>query len=195
MHQTFRNHFLLCKRLQWKGSILFRERRYTAESISYVLFFVRKNKIARLSDSLQIFRRALLWSHLFPTVRMRSLATTSIKWAYKRVFALSLQIRTRLNETQKTEMFCVSFYGFPCTYLRRKGENLFYTFTYYWSLLCLFKLSVRGCFFFWHISILVSTSMLFEILSAKIMGFLSIRFSLPRFFGQFEWKIEKRKYT
>ena len=37
-------------------------------------FFVWKNKIARLSDSLQIFRRALLWSHLFPTVWMRSLA-------------------------------------------------------------------------------------------------------------------------
>ena len=46
----------------------------TVDSISYVLFFVWKNKIARLSDSLQIFRRALLWSHLFLTVWMSSLA-------------------------------------------------------------------------------------------------------------------------
>ena len=46
----------------------------TVDSISYVLFFVWKNKIARLSYSLQIFRRALSWSHLFPTVWMRSLA-------------------------------------------------------------------------------------------------------------------------
>ena len=48
--------------------------RDTVDSISYVLFFVWKNKIVRLSDSLQIFRRALLWSHLFPTVWMRSAA-------------------------------------------------------------------------------------------------------------------------
>ena len=35
-----------------------------------------------------------------------------------------------------------------------------------------------------------------EILSAKkIMGFLSIRLSLPRFFSRFEWKIENKKYT
>ena len=46
----------------------------TVDSISYVLFFVWKNKITRLSDSLQIFWRALLWSHLFPTVWMSSLA-------------------------------------------------------------------------------------------------------------------------
>ena len=64
----------------------------------------KKNKVARLSDSLQIFRRALLWSHLFPTVWMRSLAQ-------------------------------------------------------------------------------------------KIMGFLSTRLSLPRFFGRFEWEIEHKKYT
>ena len=49
-------------------------RKPTVDSISYVLFFVWKNQIARLSDSLQIFRRALLWSHLFPTVWMSSLA-------------------------------------------------------------------------------------------------------------------------
>ena len=53
---------------------LFDQSMNTVDSISYVLFFVWKNKIARLSDSLQIFRRALLWSHLFPTVWMSSLA-------------------------------------------------------------------------------------------------------------------------
>ena len=37
-------------------------------------FFLFENKIVRLSDSLQIFRRALFWSHLFPSLCIRSFA-------------------------------------------------------------------------------------------------------------------------
>ena len=40
-----------------------------------------------------------------------------------------------------TSVFRVSFYRFACTYLKRKGENLFIRGRY-----CLFKLRVRGCF-------------------------------------------------
>ena len=50
------------------------EQHYSGFRFLCSFFFVWKNKITRLSDSLQIFRRALLWSHLFPTVWMRSLA-------------------------------------------------------------------------------------------------------------------------
>ena len=57
----------------------------TVDSISYVLFLFEKNKIARLSDSLQIFRRALLWSHLFPTVWMSSLAQKIIAFLITRL--------------------------------------------------------------------------------------------------------------
>ena len=42
-------------RLQWIPFLMF-------------IFFVSKNTVARSFDSLQIFRIALLWSHLFPTV-------------------------------------------------------------------------------------------------------------------------------
>ena len=51
---TFTWNGPLCAVLQWIPFLMF-------------FFFVWKNKIARLSDSLQIFRRASLWSHLFPT--------------------------------------------------------------------------------------------------------------------------------
>ena len=77
------------------------------------------------------------------------IATTSSKWTYKQVFALSLQIRTRETIKWDTKdgdvkennlwtgnvfgclftrcfynisVFCVSFYRFSCTYLKRKGE-------------------------------------------------------------------------
>ena len=44
-----------------------------------MFFFCLKNKIVRSSDSLQIFRRALLWLHLFSTQRRGHLRK---KWVF-----------------------------------------------------------------------------------------------------------------
>ena len=60
---------------QWESIYEKQERNVQRTPFFMFCFSVsQKNEITRLSDSLQIFRRALLWSHLFPTVWMRSVA-------------------------------------------------------------------------------------------------------------------------
>ena len=46
-----------------------------------------------------------------------------------------------------TSLSFVSHFIVPLYVSEEKGRKLVYTFTKYWSLLCVFKLRVRGCFF------------------------------------------------
>ena len=77
---------------------------HTVDSISYVLFFVWKNKIARSSDSLQIFRVALKWSPLFPTVKMGCFFGKTMGFLHVRLRLTRLFAWFYLNNSLKEHM-------------------------------------------------------------------------------------------